>query len=230
MQLRCTRLLPELIHMTWSSGTTRARHAYLLIRPRGNVLFHGPERAQFYERQRGLFERCGGVQLHALTHANEASRAAGAVTALWGAPLYVHAADRLEAARAAPSARIATFSRSHSLGSDLRAIHLPGHTPGFTAFVWRAPSGERYLFGGDIVSLRGVRWSAYAHVSELGVARRSLRRLLALEVDWFLPNQTPRGERLPLSFGRAERERAVDQALAALAARYAQPARPGKAR
>ena len=72
-------------------------------------------------------------------------------------PVFVHERDRAGLGTSFPVA--GTFSGRETIGNDLEAIPIPGHTPGSTAYLW--DSGiHRFLFTGDSVWLDHGEWSA----------------------------------------------------------------------
>jgi hypothetical protein len=101
-------------------------------------------------------------------------------------------------------------------------------TAGFTfrkieprALVHRG-SGAGFASGGTATVPRGERWTAYGDAEYY---RRSLERLMELDVDFLLPNKSQDVAPPPIPFGRASRERAAADVKAALQARHAGRAR-----
>ncbi len=103
------------------------------------------------------------------------------------APLFVHAEDRVEGARA-------TFSRRHALDGDFEVIPTPGHTTGATAFLW--DSGEhRVLFTGDTIYLDDGQWvAAVLESSDRAAYLESLELIRSLDFDVLVPWAATRGQ------------------------------------
>ena len=110
-----------------------------------------------------------------------------------GAPLHVHAADAEQAREQA--AVDATFDAPHTVGDDFDVIPVSGHTPGATAFLWRA-DGHRVLFTGDTVFVRDGEWVAALldGVSDRDTYVASVERLAGLDFDLLVPGIAPVGQ------------------------------------
>ena len=157
--------------------------AYLLEREHGNVLLYG---AAALEPHLAEVEALGGLTRQYLNHSHEATPEANTVAQRFGAPLFVHAADSADTARAATVR--ATFDRRHHLDDDLEIIPIPGHTPGATAYLW--DTGEhRALFTGDSLYLRDGDWRAALldGVSDRETYVASLELLRGLDFDVLVP-------------------------------------------
>jgi metallo-beta-lactamase class B len=61
---------------------------------------------------------------------------------------------------------------------ELKAVHIPGHTPGSIALYFDSSSGERVLFGQDIHGPYNPAWGA-----DPEAARASLEKLIGLNAD-----------------------------------------------
>ena len=103
------------------------------------------------------------------------------------APLFVHADDPVDGARA-------TFSRRHILDDDFEVIPTPGHTPGATAYLW--DSGEhRVLFTGDTIYLDDGQWiAAVLPSSDRDAYLQSLELIRSQEFDVLAPWAATRGQ------------------------------------
>jgi glyoxylase-like metal-dependent hydrolase (beta-lactamase superfamily II) len=136
--------------------------------------------------------------------------------------IYAHRLERDRIAQRAPRATLRTFSRTHALGPDLRAIHLPGHSRGFTAYLWSPGDSRRHLFAGDMLGRRDAQWTAYLEEPDLlDPMLRSLQKLARLDVDDLLPNQSPAAIAVPMPFDGKSREAAIREAAQALRTRHA---------
>jgi hypothetical protein len=215
-------LEPERLYMFRSTladarGYTDS-YAYFLTRPDGNCLFHGPDAAGFYEQQRGFFDAHGGIALQVCSHAGDVCDAWELIRDTWGAPLYLNRWDArgFSETRGTP---LEGFVERTGPGPDLAAIYTPGHTLGFHSFRWSGPRGS-YLFASHLIEPRARSWTFALHPLLRDAGLRSLETLRGLDVDFLLPLRTrakgdpAQGPRAPLPFGKAVRDKAVDQATA----------------
>jgi glyoxylase-like metal-dependent hydrolase (beta-lactamase superfamily II) len=151
--------------------------AFLLVRPRGNLLVYA---ADTLPAQAPAIAAFGGVARHYLNHWHEA-----AVAGAPAAPVYCHAADAAEVAKRLKVA--ATFAAGHRVDDDFEAIPIPGHTEGATAYLWN-DGQQRFLFTGDSVFLRGGEWvAALLESSDRAAYVASLERLAELDFDRLVP-------------------------------------------
>ena len=167
--------------------------AFRLEREEGDVLIYANEHA-------GAI--ADGATRHYLGHVHEAAF----LPERLGVPLFVHAADGHDAARA-------TFSRRHTLDDDLEVIPIPGHTPGATAYLW--DTGElRVLFSGDTIYLNGGEWvTALLDSSDRATYIESLELIRGLDFDVLVPWAASAGEPYYAVTDRGDRERRIDALL-----------------
>jgi glyoxylase-like metal-dependent hydrolase (beta-lactamase superfamily II) len=101
-------------------------------------------------------------------------------------PAWIHEADADEAR----SHRVVdeTFTAPLADGDDFRAIPMPGHTPGSTAFLWDM-GAHRVLFTADTIYPRedGVWRAAVLDASDREAVAASLARLADVEFDVLAP-------------------------------------------
>jgi glyoxylase-like metal-dependent hydrolase (beta-lactamase superfamily II) len=122
-------------------------------------------------------------------------------------PLFVHAEDPVEGARA-------TFSRRHALDDDFEVIPTPGHTPGATAYLWDTGS-HRVLFTGDTIFLSRGRWvTAVLESSDRERYRESLELIRGLDFDVLVPGIATADGPPYASVERDEIERRIDELVA----------------
>jgi len=167
----------------FTSSDSYGAASFLVRRPEGNFLVDSPRWAGQLVRQ---IESLGGISDVLLTHRDDVA-AAARYQEHFGARVWIHAADR----RAAPFATHVFAERDAeadlTLRPGLRAISIPGHTPGSAAFLLE----ERYLFTGD-----SLHWSR--RVQDLAASEdycwyswpkqiESLRRLCDFRFEWVLP-------------------------------------------
>ncbi len=72
-------------------------------------------------------------------------------------PTYVSAADLSQTNASMP--KVADLLAFHRLSDSIDIISTPGHTAGFTMFLWTC-GDRRVLFSGDMIWLHDGRWDA----------------------------------------------------------------------
>lgn len=156
-------------------------HAYLLVRPAGNVLFYNPRSAADFDEIAGL----GGVAHHCLSHCHEVDESLAEVAGRFGSKLCCHVLVEpyfLEAV----SADVLFDSPPREYLGGVEVIHTPGHTNNSVCYRYRSPGGKTYLFTGDAIYLDQGEWKTIVVADDGGDAAelaRSLRALRELEVD-----------------------------------------------
>jgi hypothetical protein len=158
-------LVPSEPH-TLPFGRNLEARAFTLKRPAGDILLYSAPGA----------DGRGAARWY-LNHAHEAMFPP---TTPPDAPLFVHAADRVDGARA-------TFSRRHVLDEDFEVIPTPGHTPGATAYLWDN-GDQRILFTGDTIYLDDGQWiAAVLSSSDRASYLESLELIRELDFDVLVP-------------------------------------------
>ena len=111
-----------------------------------------------------------------------------------GAAVHVHAADADEVRKRFAVA--ATFEEPFEADDDFEAWPIPGHTPGSTAYLWKAGE-DRVLFTADSIYPRedGVWRAAVLASSDRAAMAESLERLAGVEFTVLAPWVTPTGTR-----------------------------------
>jgi glyoxylase-like metal-dependent hydrolase (beta-lactamase superfamily II) len=210
---------PSLFAITANLNEGKRPHSYLLLHDAGNLLFHGSDQVSFYKEHADFFARHGGIAKHVLTHGAEAFPACLYVERTLGAPVYLHNADVPYATKKAKAPIPASFHVRHRVYPHLEAIPMPGHSLGFTSYLWDSNPG-RYVFAGDIFFRRVGRWTAYVHplLAEDGI--KSLKALRALDVDFLLPNQSLADQPIPAPFDATRRGHLIDQVIHAVARKH----------
>ena len=140
-EIEIEAIASDLYRITGSSALRRL-HAYFLVGVRGNVLFHGPDRAPFYKDHASFFDEHGGIGLQALTHGGDASKACAYVAETWGAPVWVNRWELLQARAGTGIAIEKGFENDEPLARGVDGIHLPGHAVGMTGFRCRLEEGS----------------------------------------------------------------------------------------
>ena len=203
---------------TAGSHGRKQLHSYYLVHPEGRFLFDGPDRSDFYKQNHAFFVRHGGIDKQIMSHGADVSPASSYVEKTYRAPIYIHDADVEHAIRKRKGPITGSFSTPHSVARGLEALPLPGHTPGFTVFLWSG--SKRYLVSGDIIAEDSGGWSAFISTNPHQIGADSLRRMMDVECDLLLPSETA-GDRLPpIPFSRAERETILRAVLRRVAKKY----------
>jgi glyoxylase-like metal-dependent hydrolase (beta-lactamase superfamily II) len=154
-------------------------HAYLWVRPAGNVLLY----SVLTDADLDAIDALGGVAHQYLSHVDEAGPMLRRIVDR-GATLHAPAAEAEAIGRHAPPAVL--LDRHHVDANGIEVIPAPGHTPGSTAYLLTGIDGTRYLFVGD-TAYRGAdgRWRAgfIEGMSDAASLRTTLERLATLDVD-----------------------------------------------
>jgi glyoxylase-like metal-dependent hydrolase (beta-lactamase superfamily II)/ferredoxin len=171
--------LPSIYYCGYASEHSYGAHAYLIVRPGGNVLVDSPRAAKpLLARIAAL----GGVRTMFLTHRDDVADHAVFARA-FGCERVIHAADA-PAVRGAE--RTITGAAPVALGDGLLAIPVPGHTRGSMALLWHDVlfTGDHLWWNDDDARLeadRSVCW--YSWTAQLA----SLRALTAHRFRHVLP-------------------------------------------
>ncbi|MBW9076384.1 hypothetical protein JNB84_00340 [Rhizobium pusense] len=107
-------------------------------------------------------------------------------------PTYVSAADLPQTSASMP--KVADLSSYHGLSDSIEVISTPGHTAGFTMFLWTC-GDRRVLFSGDMIWIHDGSWDAVV----LGESNRqlyiaSLEAVAEIEFDVLVPWVSKRAE------------------------------------
>jgi len=175
------QIFPDL----WQTKTERpyfgvTSHAYLLVRPAGNILFYGTGAMS----ELGSIRELGGITRHYLSHRHEAGSSLVKIKREFGSQLCCHTLEA-EAIRSICPVEETFDAREIHLG-DIEVIPTPGHTAGSTCYVYKSPHGKTYLFTGDTIFPKGESWGTLIFQSEGGgraYLKTSLARLRDLEPD-----------------------------------------------
>jgi glyoxylase-like metal-dependent hydrolase (beta-lactamase superfamily II) len=177
------------------SFTTALRtRAFHLHRPGGDLLVYAA----------GGWSGETAVRDQYLGHWHEAAEGGDVA----GRRVHVHVADADEANDRLP-VPAASFETPFALDEDFRAIPMPGHTPGSTAYLWRA-GDDAVLFCADTVYPRddGVWRAAVLESSDRGAMADSLERLASLAFNvvapWVSPIDAPAAVRVQPAAGRRQ--------------------------
>lgn len=122
----------------FNSEKSFGANSYFVTHPDGNWLVDSP---RYIRHLVEVFQRMGGLRYIFLTHEDDVADAAK-YAAHFQSIRIIHRAD----ADAMPDAEwIVDIENRQAIGSDFEIIHVPGHTPGSQALLYKS----RFLFTGD---------------------------------------------------------------------------------
>lgn len=122
----------------FNSEKSFGANSYFVTHPDGNWLVDSP---RYIRHLVEVFQRMGGLRYIFLTHEDDVADAAK-YAAHFRSIRIIHRAD----ADAMPDAEwIVDIENRQAIGSDFEIIHVPGHTPGSQALLYKS----RFLFTGD---------------------------------------------------------------------------------
>ncbi len=168
---------------------TVGTHAYLLIRPTGNLLLYGIGEGQ--DDDLDAMEALGGVAVQVLSHRDESSPALNDVRERFGSRL---ACSELEisaiSADAEPDLIVGPDCDVPAL-DGLEILETPGHTDGSISFRYQSPHGKSYLFTGDTILPSQGKWVTFV-VDQYGGTfesmEQSLLKMRDLDPDVVVPS------------------------------------------
>ena len=168
---------------------TVGTHAYLLIRPTGNLLLYGIGEGQ--DDDLDAMEALGGVAVQVLSHRDESSPALNDVRERFGSRL---ACSELEisaiSADAEPDLIVGPDCDDPAL-DGLEILETPGHTDGSVSFRYQSPHGKSYLFTGDTILPSQGKWVTFV-VDQYGGTfesmEQSLLKMRDLDPDVVVPS------------------------------------------
>jgi glyoxylase-like metal-dependent hydrolase (beta-lactamase superfamily II) len=187
--------------------------SFLVRGENGNLLINASEGVL---EDAAEIDRLGGATALWLGHGHEALTGAQAIADRFGVPVVVHEADREEAAAKVRVSQ--TFDGDREIADRLRAIPIPGHTPGSTAYLWRG-SDARCLFTADSLYLKNgdLRGGLLAG-SDRGAFLESLARLRDVEFDLLIPWVARNGEPAATRYAPEAFRSAIDAVAARIEA------------
>jgi len=163
----------------FASPNSYGAASYLILRPEGNVLIDSPRFAKSLVRR---IEELGGVSIMFMTHRDDVADHEK-FHGHFGCRRIIHTAD----ARGIETEQLLEGQEAVTLGQDLTAIPVPGHTRGHVVLLYR----DKYLFTGDhlawsekrggLVAFRDVAWYSWREQTQ------SMKRLLDYRFEWVLP-------------------------------------------
>ncbi len=168
---------------------TVGTHAYLLIRPTGNLLLYGIGEGQ--DEDLDAMEALGGVSVQVLSHRDESSPALNDVRERFGSRL---ACSELEISAistdAVPDLIVGPNCDDPAL-DGLEILETPGHTDGSVSFRYQSPHGKSYLFTGDTILPSHGKWVTFV-VEQYGGTfesmQQSLLKMRDLDPDVVVPS------------------------------------------
>lgn len=156
-------------------------HAYLWLRPGGNVLFYSPATDADFD----AIDDLGGVSAQYLSHLDEAGPNLGRIADRFGPQLHAPAAE-VETISKHGHVDVPVDSRRHVDANDVEVLPTPGHSPGSTCYLVTGVGGEKYLFTGDTMFPAGDgTWSTFLVPgrSDAAALRDSLKLLGTVQPD-----------------------------------------------
>jgi hydroxyacylglutathione hydrolase len=156
-------------------------HAYLWLRPQGNILFYSPASDADFD----AIEELGGVSAQYLSHLDEAGPMLARVADRFGSRLYAPAAE-LDAIGKHAHVDVPVESRRHVDENGVEILPTPGHSDGSTCYLVPGAAGEKYLFTGDTMfPTADGTWSTFLVPGRGGAPelRSSLDLLATLRPD-----------------------------------------------
>jgi len=205
-------------------GHKQQMHSYYLIRPDGNILFHGPDQVSAYRSLQPFFEKHGGIAFQAMTHAGDACKDMAYVQETWGAPVYVSKNDLNHLMHKSKLSSAKTFVPGEPLFQGVGTIPIPGHTPGHTAFRFKI--GEAYYLVTNHVFRQMPtpgKWGVGLHPLMLQTYMKTLRNIQNLETDFLLLDKTHQEPVPPIPFGPSERRAITENVCQTLAKKFKIP-------
>ena len=183
--------------------------AFLLQRQQGNLLLYNVGSVADDVR---AIEDLGGISRHYLNHWHEAGVGGDQVAKALGAPLFCHENERPAVSKTFNVAE--SFSSRHMQGDDFKAIPIPGHTSGATAYLW-GNGRHRCLFTGDTVYLRDGDWVAAVleGSSDRAAYIESLELIKTLDFDVLVPWAASVGQPFHAVTDKAGARRRIDAIL-----------------
>jgi len=160
-------------------------NAYLLIRPEGNFLVYGPGKniSTYYD----FIGSKGGIKKVLMSHRDEASKNCTTIAERFDAQVYCPKLEEEEISRKCHVDK--TFSGDQKMDDTFEIIFTPGHSPGSSCFLWKAPDGKGILFTGDNLIPREKRvWGVYImDKNNIPATIKSMQNLRSLKVDVIVP-------------------------------------------
>ena len=179
------QLEPDLWQTSRRSIAERVHtHAYLLIRPTGNLLIYGIGDDQ--DDDLDQIERLGGVSVQVLSHRDESGPSLEVIRERFGSRLACGVRE-VDAIRgdAEPDLTVGSDCDDPAL-QGVEILETPGHTPGSISFRYRSPNGRTYLFTGDTIFPNQDRWGTAVYPqleSDSRALINSLKLLRDLSAD-----------------------------------------------
>ena len=152
-------------------------HAYLLERPRGNVLFYNPRSTVDLEE----ISKRGGIAHHCLSHCHEVDESLAEVAGRFGSKLCCHALVEPYLPEAVSADVLFDSPPREFLGGDIEVIHTPGHTNNSVCYRYPSPHGKTYLFTGDAIYLDNGEWNTIVVADDGGDEAELASSLLSLK-------------------------------------------------
>jgi glyoxylase-like metal-dependent hydrolase (beta-lactamase superfamily II) len=191
-------------------------HAYLWLRPAGNVLFYNPATDADFD----AIDELGGVAAQYLSHLDEAGPNLSAI------------ADRFERRLHAPAVELEAIGRHghvdveldafrHIDDNDVEVLPTPGHSPGSTCYLVTGTGGVKYLFTGDTMfpTADGM-WATFAVPGrgDVSAMRDSIKLLGTVQPDLMISSAFGGDTAIEVIVDARQWSQCIDQAMASVPA------------
>lgn len=178
---RLTEIEPGLTTINTTPSVAIGQQGHLIQTPVGNLLWESISLCD--AESVAAIRALGGIAAIAISHPHFYSAMVEWSDA-FGAPIWLHAADRAWVMRPAPAIRFWEGETADPLpGSGLTLLRVGGHFPGSTALLWPAGAGGRgALFSGDLPQVASdPRWVSflYSYPNMIPLPAAEVRRIAA---------------------------------------------------
>jgi Metallo-beta-lactamase superfamily len=187
-------------------------HAYLLVRPEGNILFYNTGNTDDLEK----ISKLGGVKYQLLTHRDEAGPSLARIKTLFNSALGCSALEKPFVEKEAPVDLV--FLAGGQMLEDVEVIETPGHSNGSVCFAYNSPHGKSYLFTGDTIFQSNGAWGTFVITSYGGTNEgliNSLNRLRDFSPDIVMSSGSV-GELSQMEMTRDRWIKAIDEKITEL--------------
>lgn len=189
-------------------------HAYLWIRPAGNVLFYNPASDADFD----AIDNLGGVAAQYLSHLDEAGPSLTAIAERFGRQLHAPAAE-LNAIGKHGRVDVALDAIRHVDANDVEVLPTPGHSAGSTCYLVTGVGGARYLFTGDTMfPTADGKWATFVVPGrgDSAAMRDSLKLLATVEPDLVISSAFGGETAIEVIIDPRRWSECIDQAMASV--------------
>jgi len=187
-------------------------HAYFLRLPEGNLMIYSTGHAE----EIAHIAKMGGIKYQYLSHRHEAGASLETIKREFSSKLCCGEKER--AAISELCEVDLTFSENTRHFADIEIIPTPGHTDGSTSFLYKSPSGQKFLFTGDTLLQSHGQWHTIVSSDEGGRSEsliESLQKYRGLDHDVVLWSAS-RGPKSFVETTEAQWKEDIDNVIAKL--------------